>query len=348
MSLRLRLLLGYGYLVGLLLLVAGSATLGFLHLSAGIDVVLEENFRSIQASMEMLEALERQDSETLAGLLEGVPRDEELAVHERTFVDALRIAQANVTEEDENEVLGRIRDAFESYRRSRDVLLAAPPDRPLAEYNRAVFPSFTAVKSGVLRLLEINQAAMVRAERQARSAAVQNGAWLGFLVLLALLSLILLSRVLQRQVLSRLNELREGIEAIAAGHGGRRLRETGNDELTLIARRTNELLDRHQKLEARTNARLAEERRLTVSLVDALGPGVAVFGLDGRCLIGSLEGDEDAVATWIEGEGRERLDSREPRHVAGRTGPIEVRALLASTGRPLAWLARRSRPTDSA
>lgn len=196
MTLRLRLLLGYGYLVGLLLLATGSAMLGFFHLSESVDVILEENFNSITAAMRMLEALERQDSATLAALLEGRGEVPEMEAHEEAFLAALEAAEGNVTEEAERPLLERLRRDFMAYREARDRLLAAQPASPLRAYNTRVFPVFSTAKSQVFELLDLNHQAMVEADREARQAALQNGAWLGFLVAVALISLVFLSRAL--------------------------------------------------------------------------------------------------------------------------------------------------------
>ena len=109
MKLRVRLLVGYGYLVALLLLTAGSGMLGFLQLSEGIDVILEENFRSISASTHMLEALERQDSATLLLLLDEQTDRADMERFQKAFSDALEEAQANITEDDEEEELAAYR-----------------------------------------------------------------------------------------------------------------------------------------------------------------------------------------------------------------------------------------------
>lgn len=354
MSLKVRLLLGYGYLVALLLLAAVGAMLGFLELSAGIDVVLEENFKSIEATMGMIEALERQDSATLAALIEGNTEVAELRAFETDFTAALAVAEGNVTEGAEPPVLAAIEGRFADYRRERDALLAAQPERPLAAYNQRVFPLFSEVKSGLLRLLEINQGAIVEADREAKETAVQNGAWLGFLATIALVSLVLLSRAMQHQILSRLEELKEGMANITHGDFSLRLRERGSDELTAIAHHFNQVLDQRQQVERRLAGRLAQERRLILGLVEHLGPGAVLYELSGERLAGEGSGAPwVAVEGWIREQGRHRLASaqdftepvRERVEHAGGTA-AEIRLLTTGPGRPVAWLVRRTQPAE--
>ncbi len=349
MTLRLRLLLGYGYLVGLLLLATGTSMVGFLHLSAGIGGVLEENFFSIRAAMTMIEALERQDSATLAALIEGREELADAESYERAFREAFEEAAANVTEEGEPEVLAAIREGSAAYVEARNRLLAARPERPLAAYNREVFPRFATVKSRVFELLTLNQRAMFEAEREARQAAVRSGTWLGFLVVVALVSLVFLSRAMQRRILARIERLVAGMTAIAGRHR-RRLREEGEDELARIAHQVNRLLDQYDRLEASTRGRLAQERRLVQGLVAGLGPGGALFGLSGDLWAGELPDREleERIAAWIREEGRQRAEAGEPFAAtvaadgAGAGGPreVEMELVVAPGDRPVGWLAR--------
>ena len=354
MSLRLRLLLGYGYLVALILLMAGSSVLGFLDLSAGIDRVLDENFRSIAASMRMLEALERQDSATLAVLIDP-DADEGQGMHtfEESFAQAMAEAEANITEDAERNVLTELRQHYDRYRQARDDLIQRQPQRPLRAYNDTVAPAFFAAKRAALSLLDINHAAMVNADREARQTAIRSGAWLGFLVLVALFSLLLLSRAMQRHVLERLSILNEVTEVIAEGDEHRRLPDDGRDELSIVAWHFNTALDRHAELAATMEGRLCQQRQLTLALAQQQKPPLAILGLDGSVVVDLLDQGSASpvpaealtpVRDWVCAEGppllrRLTVESR-PRATKLETpaGTASVTPLLAARQRPVGWL----------
>lgn len=343
MTLRARLLVGYGYLVALLVLVAGSAMVGFLGLSAGVQEVIEDNFRSVEASMTMIDALERQDSITLAALIEGQVDRDALEEQEGAFREALEIASSNVTEPEEPEILDSIRQRHGTWREARDLLVEEQPERPLAAYEQSVFPAFLETKGAVLELLAVKQIGMIQADRSAREAAIRSGTWIGFLVVVALVSLVLLSRVLQQQILRRLEELREGVQSIRAGEY-RRLRQEGDDELALIARGVNGLLDGYQELEGRARGRFAQERRLVLGLLRACGEGALLFGLSGELLAadtdpGELEG---LVEDWIGEKGRDLARKAEPvrQTLSYGGGEVTVSLLIAPGDRPVGWLVR--------
>jgi hypothetical protein len=70
MTLRTRILLGYGYLIGLLLLSVSVAAINSQRVAGTAKQILDRNIQSLGQAIEMLEQLERQDSETLLGLLQ--------------------------------------------------------------------------------------------------------------------------------------------------------------------------------------------------------------------------------------------------------------------------------------
>lgn len=343
MTLRARLLLGYGYLAGLVLLATGSAIFSFLGLSSGIDVILSENFHSIRASMRMIEALERLDSATLAALIETEEPPEGVASFVFAFEEALAEAAGNVTEEGESEKLADIESGFEEYLSARQRLVAARPAQPLGAYRREVFPLFAEVKRNVFSVLDINQQAMIRADRRARETAIQSSAWLGVLVTVALLSFVFMTRTLQNQVLSRLAGLRQGMAEISAGDPGRRLYAEGKDELAAIAEEINRLLDRYEKLQAGSRGRLSRERRLTIALARSLAQDAAIFSLSGDCLTGTL-GDRNLdgkAAAWVEEEGKRCIEEAESSATASLDGATIAFDLLSSAPEhPVAWLVR--------
>lgn len=315
MTLRLRLVLGYAYLVALVLVTAGSAIAGFVVLSRGIDRVLDDNVRSIEASMTMLESLERQDSATLSALLGATGATIELHGADEAFHTALDEAQGNITEDEEREVLGRLAAVHRDLVVARDRVVENVPERPLAVYEDEIFPRFQAVKAEVRNLLDVNHAAMQRADQEARASARRSGAWIALLVTVAVVSLVLLSRALQTRVLERLATVREVSKALAEGDTQRRVVLSGDDELSEIGARLNEILDRRDENQGRWRGRLAVEKRLALALFGRLDPEGTVFALDGTVLLEPPR-DRDPlredlrghIGDWIRDEGSQAVE----------------------------------------
>ncbi|MFW6057719.1 MAG: HAMP domain-containing protein [Persicimonas sp.] len=352
MSLRLRLLLGYGYLVLLIVLAAGGSAVGFFDLSRGIDRILDENVRSLGSATEMLGALERQDSVTLAALVRGGADDELREDFDRadaSFNEALEAARANITIDGERALLERIDRDYDTYIELREELIAQPPSSPLAVYHRQTHPRFDSVRTSVIELIEMNREAIAEADRQARQTALQNGVWLGVLVTIALLSLVLMSRALKEQLLARLTYFNKVIEAIAAGDTRRRLQVRSGDELGTIARHFNAAVDTQEELRAEAQGRLNEQRQLLLGVLDHWSEPVALLGLDASVIASTMDDDTlDILAMhsdWVREDGRALLRDFDPGDEPPEAsvpieggGEVHFRLLVAKGMRPVGWL----------
>jgi nitrate/nitrite-specific signal transduction histidine kinase len=296
MDLRTRILVGYAYLVSLIVISAVAAALGFHHLGSRLSKVLDENFASVKWSMEMVESLRRQDSALLAALLGDEDAYRAISASETAFMLALDKARANVTLDREADVIDEVGRSYGAYQGARDRLLSRPHDHPLEAYNEEAFPRFVDVKSSVVELLEVNHQAMVEADDAARASARRRAAGHGVVVVLALVSFVAMSRALRRDVLVRLANLKSVAQAMAAGDLDRRADATRTDELGLLAEQLNALLDRQAELRGRTDARLAGSRDLILGLIEAHGAPCVLIAPDGRVVGGTVSDGEVARA----------------------------------------------------
>jgi HAMP domain-containing protein len=332
-------MVSYGYLATLVLVGAGAAALAFQQLGDNISSVLGENFRSVQEGISMLESLERQDSAALALLLGQSQARSQVATADNAFLESLEGARNNITIEEEAEILIRVEDRFDAYRRVRDEVLAESAERKLLDYETRALPRFNEVKAGVRELIDVNHAAMVRADTQARRAAISNAALHALLIALALLSMAPLSASLRRHVFARLSELREVSTAISAGDLGRRLDDRNLDELGLAARQLNRVLDRYEMLEAELAGHRARERSLVRSLLANLPHGAVLFSPSGQLLESTVDTDLAAV---VRGAAQQQVTAMdEPAKVTfsvdGR--PVTLLPLRPGSGPEVAWLA---------
>jgi methyl-accepting chemotaxis protein len=340
MSLRARILLGYWYLVALLVVSAVAAALGFHRLGSNIGTVLEDNFDSVRSSMLMLDALERQDSAVLALLLGDQRSGALLDDAEQTFARAVRAARDNVTIPEEAPVLDEIERRYVRYAEARTRLLQEVRDRPLQAYEEEAFPRFMEVKDTVFGLLDLNHRAMIEADKRAQRTARLRALGHGSLVLVALLSLVFLSQALGRSVLDRLSDLASVAAAIATGDRLRRATAIPRDELGSVAEQLNAVLDRLAEMEGSAAGRLNQERLLTLALLNELPMSAAIVSLAGAVVASSLSAGRTRE---VEAAAR-RLPSLEVHQPEESTVTVEdigvsFRLLRASGVRAIGWLA---------
>ncbi|MCO5166194.1 MAG: hypothetical protein M9894_07475 [Planctomycetes bacterium] len=343
MTLRTRLLLGYGYLVALLLATAMLSALGLQRFGRSLDRVLLEDVRRVEAALAVLHALD-QHAAAAAALVGG----------ERGAADALRAAgealergraevAARATEPEELERAAGLAREAAALRAARDRLLSAPTPRAADELE--VRRRLQAARGQVLRLLEHDTREMQRAEATARRQAHGFALGLAALVVVALLSLGAMSRGLQRGVLARLDELKGLGDAVAAGDRGRRLRARHDDELGVLARHLNAALDQQEAVAARVEGRLSQQAQLLLGLVGARGGRAAVVGLDGVVIASTLPAAAEARVASFEERIRDERRAVEPgagpvvRRVADLDGAGGLTLeLLVHHGRPAGWL----------
>ena len=113
---RKKILLGYGATLLLIILVLSRALFLILRLGRASESILRENYQSIQAAENMIDAFERQDSATLLILLEYVQQGaSEFRENESLFLQWLGRAKDNITIPGEKEIVGALEKGYARY-----------------------------------------------------------------------------------------------------------------------------------------------------------------------------------------------------------------------------------------
>jgi HAMP domain-containing protein len=292
MLLRTRLLLGYGYLVGILVLVAVAGLMG-------LHAVEHDAVDQTQPRIERLDTLVRLLSEAshlrIAAedlIVDGATPAElsAFATSEaslRRRLTALRgDAAASGAMQD-----ALLPDALARFIESHDSAEAAA-DPSIETYRSRV----DAVHDALVTAIEVDRAHHLEASRAAlarvHGTTLRWSLIAGVLVTAALLSLGLITRSLQRDLLARLEAIRRFHSDIEGGDSRRRLDPMRDDELGAAARLANESLDREARLRAKAAGEFAEQRELTLGFLAREPQPMAVFGLDGLLLADTMDGED--------------------------------------------------------
>lgn len=351
-NLRARLLVGYAYMAVLILMTAGSAAFGFFTINEAISRILSDNFRSVDASHDMLRSLEEQDIQTKRSLL-SASQAEGLNEEEQVFVQALDLAESNVTIDGEEQALEAVQRRFEAYQQARSELLdnAAGGQEDLATYVRDILPLLVSTRQAIYELMSLNQEAIGDADRNAQVTALNMVGLLGIFVTLALLSMIFLSRALQQHVLNRLSEITKDAQAISTGQHDRRFDTAVNDELGVVATQLNSALDSLDELQIEMRGRLNQQKQMVLGLLDELEASALLVGFNGT-LIASNDpsiGHDDCASLrqWLLAHRQDILEAFDgeahsielPPEVEGYN-QASVRLLTARGRRPVGWIVR--------
>ncbi len=116
LGIRQKLSLGFGGLLAVIVIIGLESVSLLSELGGSIDVILRENYRSVIASQEMKEALERMDSGMLFTLLgyqkEGLNL---ITENKAVFLKAMKSELENITIPGEQEKAIHIRNLFNQY-----------------------------------------------------------------------------------------------------------------------------------------------------------------------------------------------------------------------------------------
>jgi methyl-accepting chemotaxis protein len=210
--------LGAWFLISLNLVMAFGSIWIFMRMAPAIEIIIEQNERSLHACEEMLSCLALVDQSAKVDLLQS------------EFLKALQRAKNNITEKDEPIAIEAINrnyiQAFKGNLEGKKKTVAA-----------------------IQHLSQINRAAMVTADRKARQFGTA-GAWgIVFMASAVFMVGMLFMRDLKRSLVKPLEEIHSVIRAVKTGDNMRRC--TGPDapqDIRSIFGEFNDILDQKRNI----------------------------------------------------------------------------------------------------
>jgi len=286
-NLRIQLLLSHLLLVVLMTFVMTGAVVSFFRLGGSIDRILRNNYASVVAAQNMKEALERQDSAAtfyLTGNADLARRqlEENIPRYEQSY----QTEAHNVTEAGEQAIADEIGRLSVQYRSRIDHLLNADPPLSSAQAKSYYFtdlkPIFLLLKQRIQDVLDLNQAAIVRADLRARLEAEQ-AARTGIMVTLgASVAATLLAMYRINQAVAPIRLLAAQAEQIGAGQPGQRIEVDRSDEIGMLAASFNEMSEKLAAARLALYERLQRAERMSDAALESLYDPVLVADAQGR------------------------------------------------------------------
>lgn len=162
MRLRVKVLSGF-IVLALMLSVAGVWSISELNdISTAVQDLLSDNYKSIDASKTMLEALEREDSGILFLMLGKWEEGRDiLRLADAQFQNGFQTASNNLTIPGEDAYIAAIATRYAEYKSIWErPIVDTPREGDLNWYFGSVHPSFLGVKSAVNELMTLNDRIM--------------------------------------------------------------------------------------------------------------------------------------------------------------------------------------------
>ena len=278
-SLRRKLLLGYGatLLVSVLLLVWSIMSLNALGRAS--SAILSENYRSIAATSTMTAALARQERALVLVASTRDPEAAERQVHEgeARFLQALGRARDNITIEGEEAILDTIQARYTRFlavasRQMRADHAAAP-----GGVEDGIVPATDGVLQACERLREINERTMYQASGAAALLARRAG-WTMAAAGAGLVCLgLVIALVLSRRAVLPLQRLLAATTTVAAGDYQVQVPVTTSDEIGALTMEFNRMVSQLGTYDDRNVQRLVSEQQKSDAILRSLDDGVVVL-----------------------------------------------------------------------
>jgi signal transduction histidine kinase len=284
-TLRARLLLAQLPLVLAVLVVGALALQTLRSLGTASQNILTANYRSVLAAQRMKEAAERIDSAVLfivAGHSEKAAA--QIAHNRGAFESELRFEEGNITESGEKEAAAELRRRWEDYQ-ARIAAFADDPSARAAEvYFRELQPRFLGLKETADRVLDMNQAAMVRKSEHAQAVARRlEMTTLAAAVIALGLAVVTTSRAITR-ALRPLGVLTHAVRRIGEKDFAARARVEGTHEIAALAADFNAMAERLAEFEQSSLGAVVQARQASHAAIESLPDPVVVFDLGGSIL----------------------------------------------------------------
>ena len=280
-SLKEKLALSYALLIVIILAVSGWAIYHLVHLGRSVDVILVNNYKSILASENMKEALERIDSSAMFLVASHTEKAKaQFAESQQKFENNYRVAADNITEHGEAEIVSDINSRYAAYRQSIERFFEnkrkLTVDQQSAEYFDRMEPAFLGLKERLDDLLHLNQRAMVLASERAQAESLKAEVSTAIVATLGLALALGFAWRFTTYVVGPISLLAKKAKLIGEGDFDQHIEVSSRDEIGMLASEFNRMLVRLRDLRKSDYGKLLIEQKKSDAVIDSICEPVIV------------------------------------------------------------------------
>ncbi|MCF8373843.1 MAG: MCP four helix bundle domain-containing protein [Bacteroidales bacterium] len=245
-KLKYKLLSGFVLLI-LMLVVAGVISIiEFTKLSNSVNALIEDNYKTIEASKSMIEALEREDSGVLLLLLGEWDQGREIiSAADSSFNKAFEAALQNLTEPHEDEYVQKIGDSYAAFKQAwQKPIVDTDKQGNITWYRNTIHQSFLTTKKNVNALMSLNQESM-HAEASRLKDKSHRAIMPGIVTIIAaLLFSVMLNFFISRYLVTPILELTEAVKNYKFVNSSLQLNIKSEDEIKTLEMEINKLINK--------------------------------------------------------------------------------------------------------
>ncbi|MGM0508205.1 MAG: ATP-binding protein [Fusobacteriota bacterium] len=292
--LRNKVLVGYGIMILILISVTIYSVMNFMSLNKAIDEIMLENYNSIIAAENMMEAIERQDSAQLIYSFGQTEKGLEIfGNNEVKFLKYLSRAEDNITIEDEKGIINNINKKYRLYLKKHLGLKDLENEKKMQSYYlNESNPLFKELKEKIRELLIINQEHMKKSQQNANANSKQATISTVIFSMIAIIIAIILGLKVSKLILTPIKELTQVTKKIASGDLNQEIKVNTKDEIGELAEEFNKMTDRLKEYEEMNVNTLIAEKNKSEAIVRSISNPLIVTDSENRVLIMNSKAEE--------------------------------------------------------
>ncbi len=284
MTLKKKILIGYGVTFALMGLVVAWAVINLVSLGKATGNILSENYRSILAAENMVDAMERQDSAILLIFLGDTEKGiSQFRENEAVFFEWMSRAKDNITIAGEAELVQSIEGDYAAYRHRFSALTelrnSGKQPIPPAMYQETVYPLFTRIREACIKLRHVNEETMYAASVKAGDVA-KRAIWSTVLVAAsALMVALIFSLILAERIVRPISNFMDASRKISAGDYAVHVPVETGDELGRLADEFNQMATRLCQYNEMNIDQIISEKNKGEAILSSIEDGLVVFDI---------------------------------------------------------------------
>lgn len=274
-SLKAKISIVYLFLVFTIAIVGIVSVFNVYGLSKSIDGLMVNNYKSINAVTNMVEAVEEQNNSILAYLyIEKQRGIDNFYEYNDIFSKWYSIEYNNITEQGEREHVAKINELYNSYLKQfsniQETRNSQGNDRALEYYDKEIIPVFTSLKQELAYLASLNEKAMFHSKELVTDSAFNSMYLITILSVIAVLGGYIISRFSINKTLKPIYSLTETMKAVKEGDLAQQAPIISQDEIGELTSEFNNMTKRLQSFEKSTLGKLLSEKNKSVAIVKSI------------------------------------------------------------------------------
>lgn len=289
-TLKGKITLVYLCLVVLIAIVGTTASINLFDLSKAIDGLMIANYKSINATNNMIEALERQDNAVLIYINVDRKKGKLLfAENNETFLKWYNIEYNNVTEKGEAELVRNIKTAYTEYVQLfldlQEIRSSEKLENTIGFYDSKIMPSFIRIKENLKNINLINEKAMFTSKEKATRNATGSMYLVLSISVVAIFGGYVTAVFLTNRFLRPMVLLTQNMKLVQVGDINQYADIKSKDEIGQLAHEFNNMTKRLMQYEQSTLGKLLLEKNKSLAIVKSISDPLIVLDTSYRIVL---------------------------------------------------------------